>query len=286
MVCLAQKAFEPELKKIWKICFSDSDAYIDCFFQKQMKPENTLVYTNEQDVPVAMLFLLPAELHLKENNYPLQYLYAACTLPEFRGRGYMEQLVNAASELGKERGIERTALVPAEESLFQYYEKCGYQRFFQRKKFVLSREELMVYDTGNCKKIPVSVSNIIKQRNLYLQQSNNVSWPANHIRYAAGEAFAVGGGVLCSDLGYAFYKVSNDILTINELAVNPKDFSAFSGLLLREFPFETFIFHVTTDWQPLEGIFCNKYWYGMLRYEGDNQEPALEAGAYLSLALD
>lgn len=287
MIALANKTNAEELKKIWQICFGDSRAYIDSFFQKQMKPENTLVHYDTQELPAAMLFLLPAELNVQGQAFPAQYLYAACTLPEYRGRGYMKQLVDAASELGKKRGIANTILVPAEESLFEFYKKCGYQRFFQRQVLKLSREELTAYGSEGCRKLPVSIANIIRQRNLFFQDSNSVQWPDCHMKYAVEEAFSVGGGVLCTDFGYAFYKFSDEAVVVYELTVPSQYFDVFLNLLLESFPQnETFIFHCNPRWVPPKGIHCEKYWYGMLRCEDTNFNITQGAGAYLSLALD
>ena len=287
MIALANKTNAEELKKIWQICFGDSRAYIDYFFQKQMKPENTLVYYDAQELPAAMLFLLPAELNVQGQAFPAQYLYAACTLPEYRGRGYMKQLVDAASELGKKRGIANTILVPAKESLFEYYKKCGYQCFFQRKVSKLSREELTVYGSGSCRKLPVSIAGIIRQRNLFFQGSNSVRWPDCHMKYAVEEAFSVGGGVLCTDFGYAFYKFCDEAVVIYEMAIPSQYFSTFLNLLLKDFPQnETFIFHFSPHWVPPEGVHCEKYWYGMLRCEDVNPNITQDTDVYLSLALD
>lgn len=287
MIALANKTNVEGLKKIWQICFGDSEAYIDSFFQKQMKPENTLVYYHNQELPVAMLFLLPAKLNVQGQVFPAQYLYAACTLPEYRGRGYMKQLVDAASELGKGRGIANTILVPAEESLFEFYKKCGYQRFFQRKVLKLSKEELTAYGSGSCQKLSVSIAGIIKQRNFFLQASNSVQWPDCHIQYAVEEAFSVGGGVLCTDYGYAFYKFCDEAVVIYELTIPSQYFSIFLNLLLENFPQnETFIFHCNPCWIPPKGINFEKYWYGMLRCEDTSFNMTQGMGAYLSLALD
>lgn len=287
MICLANEIDTNALKKIWQISFGDSAAYIDYFFSKLMQPENTLVYCESNHTPAAMLFLLPAELVLQGQSLPVQYIYAACTLPECRGRGYMKQLIDAASALGKSRGIYQTILVPAEESLFAYYEKNGYRNYFKRKSFGLSRSELEKYNGKGCQKLPVSVPGIIKQRNSSFSAVGTVKWPDAHIKYAIEEAFICGGGVLYTDFGYAFYKPYNNTLTVYETSIAPQHFNAFCGLLLNEFPnSQAFAFHVPAEWQTPEGVSAKSYWYGMLRSESTKDYNPSEQGAYLSLALD
>ena len=58
------------------------------------------------------------------------------TLPEFRGRGLQRQLSSYAEKVMAERGGEFCCLVPAEESLFRFYEKQGYVVAFTRTRTV------------------------------------------------------------------------------------------------------------------------------------------------------
>ena len=43
IIRFANKTDIPQLKSIWKVCFGDSDEYIDFFFDHMFKPENAVV---------------------------------------------------------------------------------------------------------------------------------------------------------------------------------------------------------------------------------------------------
>ncbi len=63
-------------------------------------------------------------------SLPVQYIYAAATLPAYRGRGYCGALLKAAFEVGRSRGQAASFLRPASQGLTDYYTQFGYRPFF------------------------------------------------------------------------------------------------------------------------------------------------------------
>jgi predicted acetyltransferase len=86
-----------------------------------------------------MLFLLDGSLRCGGEQTRSGYIYAACTAPEHRGKGYMSALLNGADDIARRQGKEFLCLVPSEQSLFEYYARFGYLSSFKTKKIVLSR---------------------------------------------------------------------------------------------------------------------------------------------------
>ena len=129
-----------QLTDLWRTVFGDEPAYTDLFFDRLYRPEWTL--TREEDGRVASaLYLLDAPLLTEAGGEPSLYLCAAATRPEYRGRGYMADLIGQAKELARSRGIPSVSLIPAEASLFSYYERFGFRSFFYRSRYTARAEE-------------------------------------------------------------------------------------------------------------------------------------------------
>ncbi len=110
---------------LYKTAFPDDpDDYaadfINRFFEKNCR------YILKDDRLVSMLFLLGGRLIKDKKSYPVLYLYAAATLPEYRGNGLMAELIEKSKLEAKEKGAFLLTK-PASESLFGYYEKFGFK---------------------------------------------------------------------------------------------------------------------------------------------------------------
>ncbi len=131
------------LKQIWSVCFGDPGEYIDLFFSQRFKPEEALIY-RESGRPVSVVYMLPLDIMAKGALRPSHYIYAAATLPEYRGRGLMRKLLNQAEIAARQKGQAYSVLVPGEQSLFAYYEKMGYRTAFYMKHLTLGISEVSV----------------------------------------------------------------------------------------------------------------------------------------------
>jgi predicted acetyltransferase len=129
MIQLANNNTKEEVRKMWKICFDDSDEFMDLYFSEKYRNENTLIYF-EENRAVASLQMLPYQFTFCGEEAPAAYISGACTLPEYQNRGYMSKLMIAAFELMCEREILLSILIPAEAWLYDYYAKFGYEKVF------------------------------------------------------------------------------------------------------------------------------------------------------------
>lgn len=131
MIQFANEHTMPLVRQMWKICFDDTDDFLDILFKYKYKNENTLIYF-EGDKAVASLQMLPYTITFYGEEIPFAYLAGLCTLPEYRRRGYMDQLIRKAHHVIEERGIPLSILVPAEDWLYGFYEKYGYEKVFEK----------------------------------------------------------------------------------------------------------------------------------------------------------
>lgn len=143
MITLANEYTRSFVRTIWKDVFGDSDEYLNLFFSEKYKDENTLLAIEEGRV-VASLQMLPYEITFYNEKITFYYLAGLATLPAYRNRGLMAQLIKKSHELMRERQIPLSILIPAEESLFAYYERFGYAQAFQKStnSFSLTLKEI------------------------------------------------------------------------------------------------------------------------------------------------
>lgn len=113
-------------KWLWEQCFDDEKAFVDFYFSRIYKDEYTyLSYVGDR--AVSHVEALPYLLSFQGDRYPIHYISGACTLAEFRGQGLMQQLMAAALQDRAEKGDDLSFLIPANEGLFDFYAKMGYQ---------------------------------------------------------------------------------------------------------------------------------------------------------------
>lgn len=184
MIRFAEDWMIPQLKKVWKECFHDEDSYIEFFFTQKFQCENTLVWL-EEGKAAAMLHMLPASVVQGGGLMPIRYVYAVATLPEYRGRGISNRLLAYGNSWMEERK-EFSILVPAEDSLFGFYEKQGYVPAFSLKRVRLiftGKEE----QSGKLeyKKTEPKQYQVIRDR--HFMKEGYVSWGLDAIRYALAE---------------------------------------------------------------------------------------------------
>lgn len=114
-----------EVATLWQMVFGDSDAFINLFFSRVYKPENTLVAKRGNHI-VSALQMIPYDIKIAGNIYPSAYVCGVCTHPSERGKGIMKTLMTAAMEQMHRRAYTLSTLIPAEPWLFDFYKPFGY----------------------------------------------------------------------------------------------------------------------------------------------------------------
>ena len=112
----------PKLRKLWQNTFGDSDAFLDIFFETAFSPKRSFCATIN-DTVIGALYWFDCECAEQK----IAYLYAVATAKEFRGQGICHKLMVHTHQHLKEQGYAGAILSPAEESLFVFYGKMGYE---------------------------------------------------------------------------------------------------------------------------------------------------------------
>ena len=135
---LAKKSDLGALTKLWQCCFGDEVAEIRSFWDKTFDKIQVFVAREGQTI-CAMTCVLPTTLVDEEGEaHSCGYFYAVCTHPSARGKGLCKKLMDYAQKNCK---ADYAALVPAEESLFGFYEAMGYKTVFFNSEYTISPQK-------------------------------------------------------------------------------------------------------------------------------------------------
>lgn len=207
-------------------CFGDGIPYTQMMFRYLFAPENMLVYLSEGK-PVAMMFFLPCQLQGEDKTIPCHYIYAACTDKEYRGRGLMSQMLEEVARLGAARGQAYSILVPAEESLFDYYGQRGYRTDFYRLHTGLTAGDVEAFHAQPAEIFPLSPDEITHIRaNVWRDDPLTLIRDQNSIAFTMSDADWYGdrflGLRMDGEKGYALCCPREDGVLIKELCCSPR----------------------------------------------------------------
>ena len=111
----------PSLRALWSDSFGDSEEELDKFFSTAFSEKRCLA-AKDGDELLASLYWFDCSLGERR----LAYIYAVSTASAHRGKGICQRLMSMAHEHLRALGYSAAVLVPAEPSLYGFYERLGY----------------------------------------------------------------------------------------------------------------------------------------------------------------
>jgi predicted acetyltransferase len=171
MIRFADETTRQQVREMWKTVFGDPDDYMRIYFRRKYRDENTLLYIEGEKV-VASLQMLPYRFTFCGTEIPVIYLSGVSTLPEYRKRGYVRQLLVRSFEEAARRGVPLMLLVPQEEWLLGFYERYGFaQTFDAGGSELLSLKELIVKHPGDLYAAFREFDALFRQKEMTVQKS-------------------------------------------------------------------------------------------------------------------
>lgn len=217
---------------LWHEAFGDSRDEIMFFLNSKYKLENTLVYEKNGET-ASMLFLLEGDMRINGKDYPSYYLYAACTANKYRGQGLMSSLLEFAKETAKNRNKYFICLMPAEKSLFNYYEKFGYKPTFKQKNLSVNRNDIKSLEADTLFNSMLADIDLAKLRNTAFEKFDFFKWNSNAIDFAFKHNRLYFGNDFCACEGYLLYSKDDDKASVREFAFTEDNFiSALNKLFV------------------------------------------------------
>ncbi len=187
----AEKSDIKNIRELWDIAFGEDKAFNDYFFENIFDVKYTLIMENNNEI-VSMAQMLPYNI---KGIGEVTYIYGAATLPKYRGMGCMKKLLEHSFKLDKTMGRAASILIPAEKSLFDYYNKIGYETEFYINKSVYTRKNntdiIKIVDKNNIKNVcEIYNGDIVRTENYWNIQLNMINEFGGNI-YIYNNAYAV-----------------------------------------------------------------------------------------------
>ena len=130
-----------QTRTLWDKCFSEEDKrFVDFYFEKRYNEQDNIHIEKDGKVVSAMqLISYPFSYYGK--TIGCSYLSGCCTDPDYRSQGLMNDLIIKALTQAKNNGACFAALIPATESLFNYYEGTNFIPTFDYSKIKIKSNQ-------------------------------------------------------------------------------------------------------------------------------------------------
>lgn len=232
------------LKQLWMSSFEDTNAGCNLFFDYIFNNGNATAYVAKQDNKIcAALYLLPCKYNGKKSHY----LYGASTAKDSRNQGIMGKLIGFALLQAKNQGDCYSFLLPASQSLYNYYKKFGYLNCCSIALAEVEYSVLLDY-VKDCSQ--PNNENVYKQefcefRNFVLDKNNSIQWDNLAFDYAVKYNQIYGGKIITQGNSYAIVSdVHTDTVTVTEMASKLEDIKALIKKIIDTIPAKKYNFRL------------------------------------------
>ena len=126
---------------LWDQCFSEEDKrFVDLYFEKRYAEQDN-VFIEKDGKVVSSLQLISYPFSYYGKTIGCAYLSGCCTNPEYRSQGLMNDVIIKSLNQAKNNGACFAALIPASESLFNYYEGTNFIPTFDYSKIKINKSQ-------------------------------------------------------------------------------------------------------------------------------------------------
>lgn len=234
-VRIAKAADKKDFYRLWKICFGDSNAFCDWFFENRFSPDYSVVLENEGEI-VSCMQAFPYTIGIRGRAVAGAMLCGVSTHPAHRKKGYMGQIftyeMNHLRQMGCLIAPHTPAVLPSYFSFGHFpvadasYLECACVPAFAGHTELVSIEK---EDWGNL--FPL-YSDVAKKYSGMLLRTKE-----DFLRKAAD--YAADGGKCAAYIeneqikGYAFYYKTEELFTCPEVVAADENYSALMEVLLK-----------------------------------------------------
>lgn len=209
---LAREGEIDQQKELWKLCFGDEDFYIDFYYQNKYRKKETFLLLYNGKI-ASMLTMMPIRTILPDSRaYNSVMLYAIGTHPDFRNCGFSTKLMAHSEKHLATKGIVFSTLVPAENSLFDFYDKRGYKKCFFVREALFPIHEITELETRHQHKVSISSTDPVeynKRRSNILKQHFYTEYTIEQVEYQQKLSRQSGADIYAIDFEHHSSKVDN-----------------------------------------------------------------------------
>lgn len=207
-----EKADIPAMRALWRRVFDEKEAYLDAFFGMLPDIGGAAVAADEKGELFGAAYALTGYELLDRGESPhLGYIYAVAVDESMRGRGLGAELTRRAAGICREREAVIVTTLPAEASLYPWYEKqIGTKHILRREKKLVPAQKSV-----DIMKLTGTEYMLWRENMLRGQAHVHLSTPMMEAQRALCEAY--GGGLYASMDGiFAAYR-EGERLMIREI---------------------------------------------------------------------
>lgn len=243
----AEPGEEAAVAGLWKKVYGDDEAFLEAFYRCCL-PFDRLWVAEEEGVPGTILSAPRVTVRLPDGRELRGgYLYALASEPSVRGQGLGRALMEYGASCLKEEGADCALLVPAEPSLFRYFDTMGYIPAFSHLRRERPAGELLpVSGEGKVHSAEGEEYNGLRRR--WLEGRLAVDCPVGMIEFQRRLAVESGGDLLRLDLpggaGCAAVELYDGVPVVKELLCAEEDTERAQGLIAARFPAPRYVFRL------------------------------------------
>lgn len=225
-----------ELKRLYQTCFEEKDEAVRVLFEEYGLARYGYAALCGGEIAAA-LYLLPSQAAENGRAVQAHYLFAAGTLPKYRGRGLMNGLIRYALSCAAARGDRYSALLPAGRGLYQFYARFGYRPVFRAKCTAVTQPRLLSLPEETCKVIKCSFDKLAGLRfNILLEQNGSLLWDSSHLALAQRLSGQYGGALFTTDKGAVYYMREGQEVYAHEIICKDADLKALLKTFAMQVP--------------------------------------------------
>lgn len=185
---------EADQKKLWRLAFGDSEAYINRFFECCGPHTQSMVLEESGEVRGATQ-LLPVTLRgAAGERYRCAYVYGVCIHPDHQGQGLGRAMASYADFYLQEKGFDCAVTVPAEDGLHRFYALQGFGECFRHREYRAARSTLPRPEPGDLAR-RVGGAEYAMLREQRLKGTLHVAYGVELLNYQWDLCEASGGGL-------------------------------------------------------------------------------------------
>ncbi|MBR5542660.1 MAG: GNAT family N-acetyltransferase [Oscillospiraceae bacterium] len=212
------------LRTLWDECFPDDTAYADFFFENIFKLNSAVVFEKNGEV-CGMIHVFPRIIATPQGEMSAKYIYGVGTDKKYRGLGIAGKLLESEA-----KDCDMLVLIPANEGLFEFYKKYGFEEICEVGKFIA--KPLGTVDVRRAEYRDIPFINEVYQKCCHggvFAKRDEATWKLLFSEY---EFF--GGGFLVFPGGYCAHYEHEGKLFISEFFSEDAPASSVAGALGRE----------------------------------------------------
>lgn len=226
-----------KIKELWKLCFDDSEEFVEMYFQMRYKNEINMAIESGNEI-ISALQMIPYPMNFCNKQIATSYISGACTHPEFQNRGAMRQLLSQAFTRMLQGGVYLSTLIPAHNWLFDYYARLGYAPVFR-----YSTQEISL--SGSAPSPDIMIEKISEyQEAVYSYLNGKLSQCPFRVQHTA-EDFRVIMADLALDNGILLAAKTNNEISGISIAVKREGHIIINELLSESKEIECSLLHAT-----------------------------------------